>query len=218
MKKRIVISIILLALLTTITSQQKITVSKFNLKKIIVANNFLIKEKDIKNLLLPVYDRNLVFLDYSEIEKALMQNSFIESFNIKKKYPNTLKIKIFEKKPIAILQNKKKKYYLSERIDLIEFENLKNYQDLPYIFGNKENFKIIYDDLKKINFPLNLVKKFIFYDSNRWDLETIDKKIVKLPNKNYTQSLENFLKIKDKKRFKNYKVFDYRLEKQLILK
>ena len=108
MKKRIVISIILLALLTTITSQQKITVSKFNLKKIIVANNFLIKEKDIKNLLLPVYDRNLVFLDYSEIEKALMQNSFIESFNIKKKYPNTLKIKIFEKKPIAILQNKKK--------------------------------------------------------------------------------------------------------------
>ena len=218
MKKRIVISIILLALLTTITSQQKITVSKFNLKKIIVENNFLIKEKDIKNLLLPVYDRNLVFLDYSEIEKALMQNSFIESFNIKKKYPNTLKIKIFEKKPIAILQNKKKKYYLSERIDLIEFENPKNYQDLPYIFGNKENFKIIYDDLKKINFPLNLVKKFIFYDSNRWDLETIDKKIVKLPNKNYTQSLENFLKIKDKKRFKNYKVFDYRLEKQLILK
>ena len=218
MKKRIVISIILLALLTTITSQQKITVSKFNLKKIILENNFLIKEKDIKNSLLPIYDRNLVFLDYSEIEKVLMQNSFIESFKIKKKYPNTLKIKIFEKKPIAILQNKKKKYYLSERIDLIEFENLKNYQDLPYIFGNKENFKIIYDDLKKINFPLNLVKKFIFYDSNRWDLETIDKKIVKLPNKNYTQSLENFLKIKDKKRFKNYKVFDYRLEKQLILK
>ena len=218
MKKRIVISIILLALLTTITSQQKITVSKFNLKKIIVENNFLIKEKDIKNSLLPIYDRNLVFLDYSEIEKVLMQNSFIESFKIKKKYPNTLKIKIFEKKPIAILQNKKKKYYLSERIDLIEFENLKNYQDLPYIFGNKENFKIIYDDLKKINFPLNLVKKFIFYDSNRWDIETIDKKIVKLPNKNYTQSLENFLKIKDKKRFKNYKVFDYRLEKQLILK
>ena len=89
---------------------------------------------------------------------------------------------------------------------------------MPYIFGNKENFKIIYDDLKKINFPLNLIKKFIFYDSNRWDIETIDKKIVKLPNKNYTQSLENFLKIKDKKNFKKYKVFDYRLEKQLILK
>ena len=151
MKKRIVISIILLALLTTITSQQKITVSKFNLKKIIVENNFLIKEKDIKNSLLPIYDRNLVFLDYSEIEKVLMQNSFIESFKIKKKYPNTLKIKIFEKKPIAILQNKKKKYYLSERIDLIEFENLKITR-LPYIFGNKGNFKIIYDDLKKLIF------------------------------------------------------------------
>ena len=218
MKKRIVISIILLALLTTITSQQKITVSKFNLKKIIVANNFLIKEKDIKNLLLPVYDRNLVFLDYSEIEKALMQNSFIESFKIKKKYPNTLKIKIFEKKPIAILQNKKKKYYLSERIDLIEFENLKNYQDLPYIFGNKENFKIIYDDLKKINFPLNLVKKFIFYDSNRWDIETKDKKIIKLPKDNYIESLNNYLSLINDKSFARYKKFDYRINNQLILK
>ena len=36
-----------------------------------------------------------------------MQNDFIESFQMKKKYPNTLKIKINEKKPIAILINKK---------------------------------------------------------------------------------------------------------------
>ena len=44
------------------------------------------------------------------------------------------------------------------------------------------------------------------------------KNNIKLPHKNYTQSLKNFLKIKDKKNFKNYKVFDYRLEKQLIPK
>ena len=36
-----------------------------------------------------------------------MKISFIDSFNIKKIYPNTLKIEIFEKKPIAILINKK---------------------------------------------------------------------------------------------------------------
>ena len=37
-----------------------------------------------------------------------MKNSFIESFKVKKKYPNNLKIKVFEKKPIAILYNEKK--------------------------------------------------------------------------------------------------------------
>ena len=73
-----------------------------------------------------------------------MQNSFIESFEIKKKYPDTIKIKIFEKKPIAILFNKKKKFYLSEKIDLIEYNNFENFQDLPYVFGNQEKFKIFY--------------------------------------------------------------------------
>ena len=72
-----------------------------------------------------------------------MQNDFIESFQMKKKYPNTLKIKINEKKPIAILINKKKKYYLSEKIDLIKFRNIKKYGDLPYIFGNINDFEVL---------------------------------------------------------------------------
>ena len=62
-----------------------------------------------------------------------MQNNFIEGFNIKKKYPNTLKIKIFEKKPIAILIVKKRKFYLSDKIDLIEFKNIKDFENLPLI-------------------------------------------------------------------------------------
>ena len=94
MKYRTIIAIILLTLLTTITSQDEITFSKFNLKKIIVENNFLIKEEEIKNLLFPIYNKNLIFLGNAEIEQAIMKNSYIESFSIKKKYPNTLEIKI----------------------------------------------------------------------------------------------------------------------------
>ena len=52
-----------------------------------------------------------------------MKNSYIESFYIKKKYPDTLEIKIIEKKPIAILFSNKKKFYLSEKIDLIDFNS-----------------------------------------------------------------------------------------------
>ena len=45
-----------------------------------------------------------------------------------------------------------------------------------------------------------------------------DKKIIKLPTNNYRQSLNNFLEIKDNRNFDIYKVFDYRLDNQLILK
>ena len=108
MKNRLVIALLMFVLLTTITFQKKISISNFNLKEIEIENNFLLQDEDIKKLLIPIYDKNLILLNYSEIERAISQNSFIESFKVKKKYPNVLKIKIFEKKPIAILFYKKK--------------------------------------------------------------------------------------------------------------
>ena len=218
MKKHLVIAIALLILLTTINSQQKIAISKFNLKEIIIENNQLLKDKDIKNLLFPIYNKNLLFLKNTEVKRALMQNSFIESFDIKKKYPSTLKIRVFEKRPIAILLNKKNKFYLSEKIDLIEFKSLPDYQNLPYVFGNKDDFKIFYKDLKKINFPTDLIEKYTLYETRRWDLEIKNKKVIKLPSKNYITSLENFLDLKGKNSFEKYKLFDYRISNQLILK
>ena len=46
----------------------------------------------------------------------------------------------------------------------------------------------------------------------------IDNKIVRLPSKNYVKSLQNFLEIKKDSSFDKYKIFDYRLKNQLILK
>ena len=218
MKNRIIIATLLLILLTTITSQDEISVSKFDVKKINIENNFLIKDKEIKKLLLPIYNKNLIFLKNKEIEQALMQNDYIESFYIKKKYPETLNIKITEKKPIAILFFNKEKFYLSDKIELIDFKKIKEYENLPYIFGNKDDFKSLFNNLKKINFPISLVKKFILFETNRWDLETIDKKVIKLPINNYTKSLENYLNLINKDVFKKYKLFDYRINNQLILK
>ena len=110
MKKQLVIAFILFTLLTTITFKEKIIISQLNIKEIIVENNSLVKKKDVKKLLNSIYNKNIIFLDNKEIEKALTQNSFIETFDVKKKYPQTLKIRIFEKKPIAILLNKKKNF------------------------------------------------------------------------------------------------------------
>ena len=218
MKKKRVIAILLFILLTTINPHQEISFNKFNLKKIEIENNSLLDEKEIKKLLVSINNKNLIFLKFKEIENALMKNNFIEGFNIKKKYPNTLKIKIFEKKPIAILINKKKKFYLSEKIDLIKFRNLKNYDNLPYVFGNEKNFKIFYENLKEINFPLSIIKKYTFFESNRWDIETVDEKLIKLPTNNYSNSLENYLKMRKKNNFSKYKIFDYRINNQIILK
>ena len=218
MKKRIIIALILLITLTTITSDQKIIFSIFSLKKITIENNSLLKENDIKKSLEPIYDKNLLQLNNKEIKKILLQNSLIDSFKIKKKYPNTLEIEIFEKKPIAILFDKKKKFYISEKIDLIDYNMLNIDNNLPYVLGNKDDFKIFYENLKKIKFPFNSVKKYILYENNRWDLETLNNKTIKLSPQNYKDNLEHYLNLINKKEFKKYNLYDYRIKNQLILK
>ena len=218
MKKRIIIALILLISLTTITFDQKIIFSIFALKKITIENNSLLKENDIKKSLEPIYDKNLLKLNNKEIKKILLQNSLIDSFKIKKKYPNTLKIEIFEKKPIAILFDKKQKFYISEKIELIDYNMLSIDNNLPYVLGNKDDFKIFYDNLRKIKFPFNSVKKYILYENNRWDLETLNNKTIKLSPQNYKDNLEHYLNLINKKEFKKYNLYDYRIKNQLILK
>ena len=46
--------------------------------------------------------------------------------------------------------------------------------------------------LKKINFPIETIKNFYFFESKRWDLSTEKNQIIKLPNQNFEESLKNF--------------------------
>ena len=89
---------------------------------------------------------------------------------------------------------------------------------MPIVFAEKENFEKFYSELKKIKFPIKIVKAFYFFESKRWDLLTVNNKTIKLPIKDYDISLKNFINIQKKESFRNYTIFDYRITDQLILK
>ena len=84
----------------------------------------------------------------------------------------------------------------------MNLKNCQNFQNLPYIFGDKENFKKLFYNLNEINFPLKEIKKYTLYETGRWDLKTKNNKTIKLPVENYIKSLENYLNIKSKKDLK----------------
>ena len=218
MRKRLVIALTLLFLFTSYKPQKLSLSPQFHVKEIIIENNFILQDEEIKKDLTYLFNESLFFLDTSIIKKILVEKSFIESFEIKKIYPNKLNIKIFEKQPIAILHYKKEKFYISKNGELIKYLYLENYNNLPTVFGNKENFNRIYNELKLIKFPIEQIKKFYSFESKRWDLLTNKDQTIKLPTKNYIKSLENFMNLKKKNNFDKYKVFDYRINNQLILK
>ena len=218
MKKSLLGLIILFILLTTYTPKFNFIInSNLYIQKIKVENNSIIETDEIKEKLSFLYKENLFFLNVKDIEENLKSETFIESFSIKKIYPRTLKLIIVEKIPIAVLQNKKKKFYISNKGDLIDFINIEMYKDLPTVFGNGENFYSLYQDLQNIKFPLEMIKSFYFFESGRWDLILYDDKVIKLPINNYLLSLKNFMFSRDNSNFNNYKIFDYRIKDQLIL-
>ena len=80
-------------------------------------------------------------------------------------------------------------------------------------------YSILKHSSKPINvFPIDQIKSFYFFETNRWDLLTVNNKTIKLPIKNYEKSLKSFLRINKKDDFTKFKVFDYRINGQLILK
>ena len=102
--------------------------------------------------------------------------------------------------------------------NLIKFFSPKKYKSLPNIFGNTEKFYLFYKSLIKINFNITEIDSYYYFDSNRWDILMKNKDLVKLPSYNYEQSLANYKKVKSDLNFANYKIFDYRIKDQLILK
>ena len=219
MKKRLIISLGLLLFLSTYNINYKSKLgSKFYIKEIIVENNQILEKEKIKNELVFLYKKNLFLLDFKNIKLKLDKIDLIQSFEIKKIFPNKIKIKIFEKKPIANLQNKKNKKYYTDNDDLIEYFVSDKFKNLPLVFGDYQNFKNFYTNLKKIKFPMQEVEKIFLFQVQRWDLVTKNNQLLKLPVNKYDESLKNFMKIKDQVKFKEYKIFDYRISDQLILK
>ena len=219
MKKRLIIGLLLLFLFSTYNIKfNKTFFSNLQIKKITIENNKIIKDKEIKEKLSFLYETNFFFLRTKKIEKKLREIQFIESYQIKKIYPNNLVIKINEKKPIAIIQKSKQKKYFTVRGDLIDFRKIKIFEDLPNVFGDEKSFATFYVNLKNINFPFKEIKTFYLFESKRWDLLTIKNQLIKLPINNYNKSLLNFISLKDQANFEKYKIFDYRIKDQLILK
>ena len=219
MRNKPIFGIALFILFSTFISQNKFTINKFEIKEIEVENNKILEDRELIKIFSFLYNKNIIFLNSHEIKKKIDKKSFIEKFEIKRIVPDKLVIKVFEKEPVAIFKDQhQKKFYLGKKIDLIEYRKILKYENLPTIEGELNSFKILFENLIKINFPTEKILSYHYFKTNRWDIKMIDEKILKLPVKNYTESLINYTSIKDKINFDKYKVFDYRLNNQLILK
>lgn len=216
---KIVSLILIFFVITTYSPNQESIRSSFfyPIKKINIEGNQAIDDKTIITKLEKVKGSSLLFLNNKEIGNILEKFEFISSYKFKKIYPDNIVIIIYEKKPIAIFFNGKKNFYLTEKGELINYSKLDIFKNLPILIGKKKNFHEFYKILKSVDFPIDQVNSFNYFNIDRWDIILKNKKVIKLPNKDYINALNNFIKISKNKSFDKYKVFDYRIIDQLIL-
>ena len=189
------------------------------IQKIEIVNNSLIKDSKIKEKLGKIYNKNIFLIKRKDIEDPLKEINFLEKIEVKKKYPNTIIVEIFETKPVAILYQNKAKYLLDSSSNLILFEDAMNFNQLPTVFGEgaKNYFIYFFSQLENNNFPIKDVKKFYFFQIGRWDLQLANDKIIKFPHNNTEDAIKKSIKLLDRKDFENYNIIDLRIDGKIIV-
>ena len=118
---------------------------------------------------------------------------------------------------LATTKKANQNYYIGSNGKLILAENLEN--NLPFVFGDVDvaNFLKLKNSILKTEFNYDQVKNLYYFKSKRWDIETKDGLIIKLPLNNVEKALKTLSKILISKKFVNIKVVDLRQKNQVIL-
>ena len=178
--KKIIFYISLVIILGTFNNKN---LKNFDLPKINMVNIEGIEFNDneylkIMNL---IKLNNLLSIQKSQIKEILNSNNLIEEYEVFKKYPSSLEIRIEKTNFLASTNINGKNYLVGSNGKLI---NTKDYsQNLPFIFGNFETEKFL--EFKNIilqtELKYNNIKNFYYFPSGRWDIEMNSGVLIKLP-------------------------------------
>jgi len=174
-------------------------------------NSILLKEVHNLNL------DNIFFVSREDIQNKIDSNSLVEKYNIFKRYPDSLDIKIEKTEFLARTNNNGKIYFIGSNGKLSK-NNLSNVQ-LPFIFGKPKikeflYFKKIIDESK---FSYNEIKNFYFFSSKRWDLQLKNNIIIKLSSSYPKDSLQLAFEFLHNNDLTDIKIIDARVKNQIIL-
>ena len=226
MKKfyKIFLLILILIILSTYSSKELQNLKKdsntlFTIKNIIIENNLLINAAEIKSRLNNLYKKNIFLVEKNDIEIPLNKIDFLKEVEVKKKYPNTIIIKIYETEPIAIIFKNNTKKLIDSSSNLIEISKIEKTGELPKVFGinAEKNFVSFLNKLKKNNFSHKKIKNFYYFQINRWDLQLMNNKIIKLPYKNVDQAIIKSIELLNREDFREYNIIDLRVGGKIVV-
>ena len=215
--KNITIYIFILGLLTSINNSYLNEFNFLSISDIQISGLENEKNLNLSNSLRNLNLTNILFLENYKIRDIINSENLVENFEVFKKYPSTLYIKISKTEFLARINEYGKNFILGSNGKLIEDNN--DASLLPFIFGKPTldevlKVKRIFDES---NFKYQNIKSLYFFPSKRWDIEINNGPSIKLPRENVKEVLDLIYKIMPNEKLSNIKLIDARIKNQIIL-
>ena len=175
------------------------------------------ERKKIENIIYESNSKNIFHLDKEYLKKKINSINVIERFQIFKNYPSTLKIFIEKTKILAQTKRNGFDYLVGSNGKLIENKDF--ILELPFIFGDLDIPEFL-ELKKKIDsslFEFDKISNLYLYKSNRWDIETRNGNLIKLPKNNIKEVLNLYVRMSDEKKINRKTIVDFRQKNQIIL-
>ena len=214
-KKYIFFYLVIFLVLSSIHNSNFKNMNFFSIKKIDViglneSNNLLLENK-----LVDFIGYNIFTLERDSF-KFINSLNLIKDYNIKRIYPDQLKVYLEPARAISVVKHTNKSLVLGNNGKIIDLDIIPI--NVPKVTGTND-IKKIFQTLKMIdksNFNIENLKNIEFFQSERVDIEFINKKKIRFPI-NYTIDSFNFaLKLLDDNKYGNSKILDLRVPNRVI--
>jgi len=215
--KKIVIYLLMFCFLVSINNISLLNASFPKISKIEINGLNPDERKKIENIIYDSDFKNIFDLDKKYLEKKINSINIIEQFEIFKNYPSTLKIFIRKTKILAKTKKNGFDYLIGSNGKLIE--NNDSMLELPFIFGDLDisEFLKLKGKIDSSLFDFSEISNLYIYKSNRWDIETHNGNLIKLPKNNIKEVLNLYVRMSDEKRINEKTIVDFRQKNQIIL-
>ena len=181
----------------------------FKIKNVLISGTHNLSQDYLINIINTQNHINILNVNLHTIYNKIIQNSWVEETYVERILPDTIKIKVLEKKPIAIWQNQKGNKLITVNGDVISHANVNKFKNsFPIIKGekSKENISTILKILEtNKNFAKN-IWSLTFINQRRWDLHFNQGLIVRLPSQDVIKAWQKIIKLQT-----NYNILNLRL-------
>ena len=215
--KKIIVYLFILLLLGTLNNKNFLQIDFKDSSGFEISSLSEFDDTIIVNDILDYKHENLFFLKKEKIKTIIEKYNLIEDYNIYKRYPSKMVVNLKKTKLLAVTQIEGDYFHIGSNGNFIKTKDTKI--DLPIIFGKVDlkeflNLKNLIDD-SFLDF--NNIKSLYYFKSKRWDIETKNGLLIRLPVDDLNKSFKILVDIINNNELKNIQMIDLRQNNQVII-